>query len=435
MKNIFTFLLSLLTLYSFAQAGHIMQGAGAFNMSMGGAATGQPLDITGALLWNPAGITEFENSSMKFDIGMFFSSPKFYSSVPDMQTGTIYSGMTKDDRGVSPMPAYAYIYKPKNSRHSFGVSAIGISGFGVTFPENNFNPVNANQALGGFGKIESDYGLFQFGLTWAYALSDNFSIAVQPNIDWATLELMPNPTANPNQEFTYPYTNKVNAFGFGAQIALLYHTDSGFKAGISYKTLQNFKDFEFDNTYPNGDQSTNSFAMDYPSILSLGLGYSIGQFDLALDFRHVDYENTDGFNTTGWTQTGSVAGFGWDNIQIWSAGVQYKGIDKLPLRLGYTNSSNPISSDVAFFNIPATAIIKNAFQVGLSYEFSKWFQLDFTYHTASSDGKTSGPVLNPMMIQNFPPYGAVPNSNVAYEMKTSMIMLGFNFKFDRPEEE
>ena len=32
-----------------AQAGHIMQGIGAVNMSMGGAATGNPLDINGAL--------------------------------------------------------------------------------------------------------------------------------------------------------------------------------------------------------------------------------------------------------------------------------------------------------------------------------------------------------------------------------------------------
>ena len=76
------------------------------------------------------------------------------------------------------------------------------------------------------------------------------------------------------------------------------------------------------------------------------MGEPVKIIDLALDFRRVDYENTDGFSTTGWTQTASVAGFGWDNISILSAGIQYKGINKLPLRLGYTYSSNPIPEEV-----------------------------------------------------------------------------------------
>jgi long-chain fatty acid transport protein len=37
-----------------AQVGHLIQGIGSVNMSMGGAATGQPIDISGALQWNPA---------------------------------------------------------------------------------------------------------------------------------------------------------------------------------------------------------------------------------------------------------------------------------------------------------------------------------------------------------------------------------------------
>ena len=43
----------------FAQAGHIMQGVGAVNMSMGGAATAQPLSIEGAIQWNPATLSHF----------------------------------------------------------------------------------------------------------------------------------------------------------------------------------------------------------------------------------------------------------------------------------------------------------------------------------------------------------------------------------------
>ena len=73
-KILLQFCLSLFAVAAFGQAGHVMQGVGAVNMSMGGAATGQPLDISGALQWNPAAISTFDNTIIKLDIGLFFST-------------------------------------------------------------------------------------------------------------------------------------------------------------------------------------------------------------------------------------------------------------------------------------------------------------------------------------------------------------------------
>lgn len=410
-----------------------MQGVGAVNMSMGGASTAQPLDISGALQWNPASISTFDSKIFKVDLGLFSSSPKLYSTVPEFDntgqpTGNYFSGSTEDDRGLSPMPAIAMVWGKEDSKHTFGVSAFGISGFGVTFPESTTNPINMAQSMGGFGRIESDYMLLQIGFTWAYELSDKLSIGIEPTFNYAALELMPNPTANPSS-IGYPSTNKASSTGFGAQFGVFYDTQKGFKLGVSYKTTQSFSDLDFKNTYLDASTGTNSFNMDYPAIFSVGLGYSKNNFDFALDYRSVDYENTDGFSTTGWTNTASVSGFGWRNMSIVSAGLQYKGFDKLPIRLGYTFSSNPIDSEVAFFNIPATAIIKNAFQLGFSYIISDKFTLDGVYHYGTSSGKTSGELLNPMFAENYPPYGAIPGSNVSYEMNTSLIMMGFSYTF------
>lgn len=241
---------------------------------------------------------------------------------------------------------------------------------------------------------------------------------------------MPNPTANPSAA-GYPSTNKAPNTGFGAQFGVFFDSKMGFKAGVSYKTTQNMSKFEFKNTYLDNSTDTNEFDMDYPAILSFGLGYSKSDFDIALDYRMVDYKNTNGFSETGWTPTASVKGFGWDNISIFSAGVQYKGMKKLPLRLGYTYSSNPINYDVAFFNIPATAIIANAFQFGFSYLASKNLSLDAVYHHGVSDGKTFGQILNPMMASASNPNGAIPASYVAYDMTTDMVMLGISYKFNK----
>jgi len=447
-KFILQFGLALFSTFAFAQAGHIMQGVGAFNMSMGGASTAQPLDISGALQWNPASISAFNDKIIKFDIGLFYSSPELSSSLPAGMMGPgspAVSGFTKDDRGVSPMPALAMVWGKEGNKHTFGLSAFGISGFGVTFPEEtnnplspsfnpslNSNPVNYPQQAGGFGRVESDYMLLQVGLTWAYEITDKLSIGVEPTFNYGTLELMPNPTANPSAA-GYPSTNKASTTGFGAQFGLFFDSKKGFKAGVSYKTTQNLSDLEFENTYLDNSTGTNIFDMDYPAILSFGLGYSKSDFDIALDYRMVDYKNTNGFSETGWTPTASVKGFGWDNVSILSAGIQYKGIEKLPLRFGYTYSSNPIDYDVAFFNIPATAIIANAFQFGLSYNASKNISLDAVYHHGVSDGKTFGQILNPMMASPSNPYGAIPASNVAYDMTTDLVMFGISYKFNKKQ--
>lgn len=340
------------------------------------------------------------------------------------------SGVTNDDRGVSVMPALAMVWGKKNSKHTFGVSAFGISGFGVTFPESNSNPINMPQSQGGFGRIQSDYSLLQVGLTYAYQLSDQFSIGLSPTFNYSTLELAPNPLSAPSPTLGYPESNKATALGIGGQFGLFYNSGMGIKLGASYKTPQYFEKFDFKNTYLNGTTAPGvEFKMNYPAILSAGIGYSANKIDAAVDYRFVNYERTAGFEKKGWTENYAVEGFGWKNISVVSAGLQYKGINKFPVRVGYTFSSNPISDELAFFSIPATAIIKNAFQVGFGYELGSRTTFNAVYHHGSSSGNTSGPLLNPTLKNSTNPYGAVPGSNVSYKMSTDMVMIGLDYSF------
>jgi long-chain fatty acid transport protein len=450
-KRLSIFVLSLLTGFSFAQTGHVMQGVGAVNMSMGGAATAQPLDISGALQWNPAAISVFDGKMLQFDLGVFFSSPELSSSLPaNMVFGPgvpapAVSGTTKDARGISPMPAFAMVWGKEGSKHTYGFSMFGISGFGVTFPKEANNPLSASfnptvssnpilypQQAHGFGRLRSNYILMQTGFTYAYELSDSFSIGFEPTVNFAILEVDPNPTASPSPTLGYPESDAASAIGFGGQIGLFYNSDSGFKLGMSYKTEQSFGDLNFSGKYLDGSTAPKSkFKMNYPAIFSVGMGYSTDKFDFALDYRSVDYENANGFAEKGWTATGSVAGFGWQNIDIVSVGLQLKLIEKMPLRFGYTYSSNPIQSDLAMYSVEATAVIKNAFQFGFGYELSDNLTLNGVYHHGDSNGATTGPMLNPQLASASNPYGAIPGSNVSYTMKTDLLMFGVNYTFGK----
>lgn len=468
MKKLFLSITLLLASFTFyGQAGHIMQGVGAVNMSMGGAATAQPLSIEGALQWNPATLSHFNNKQISISAGAFFSSPTLSSSIPAGAMGEgspSVSGTTEDDRGTSIMPALSFVYGKENSKHTFGISAFGISGFGVTFPQetnlpvdengnpnsnwnpNDSNPINFPQTMGGFGHIESDYMLLQVGLAYSYEITDQLSIGLQPTVNYAALELAPNPVSSPDfpppfgTGKGYPTTDKASAIGFGGQIGLFYDTGDIFKLGVSYKSKQYFNEFDFSQKYVDGTSAPNvKFKMNYPAIYSIGMGLSGGKFDFALDFRYVDYENTEGFEKSGWQMiyndqvganvpTGAVNGFGWNSITILSVGLQYQVTQKLPIRLGYTHSSNPIKDELAFFSIPATAVIENAAQFGLGYTISDKMELNAVYHYGFRGDGASGNLLNPQLITPSNPLGKVPGSSVSYDMETSMIQLNFVYK-------
>lgn len=427
-----TLLISILLMsavFALAQTGHVLQGNSATNFSMGGIATGQALDPAGVLNWNPAGITAFDNTRLSISAGLFFSTPEVSSTVPT-QEGP-FSGLTSDDKGNSVIPTVAAVFGKADSKHRFGVHAFGVSGFGVDYPMSNNNPITLPQQNGGFGHVYSNYQLMQVGVTYAYKITDQLSIGLAPIFNYSSLEVKPNPLSSPSPMLGYPESDKASALGYGFQAGLYFASESGFKAGASYKSTQFFGDLSLDNTYLDGSTApTVDFNLDFPAIYSAGLGYSNDLIDLGVDYRYIDYANTDGFSTTGWTPTFGVAGFGWKSISVISAGLQLKAIPNLPVRLGYTYSQNPIKSEAAFFSTSAPAIIQNAVQIGLGYNAGERFAINLGYHYGFK-GESSGPLLNPMFANGENPYGAIPNSEVKHTMTTSMLLLGVDIIFGK----
>jgi len=128
--------------------------------------------------------------------------------------------------------------------------------------------------------------------------------------------------------------------------------------------------------------------------------------------------------------TGAVQGFGWEDVHVIAAGLQFKGIDKLPLRVGYTFSTLPITEDNVFFSSSAPAVIKNAVQLGFSYEISDKFGVSLTYHRGLTT-EVTGQLMNPMFIAPENPFGKVPQSEITSKMHTDALLLGVNYKFGR----
>ena len=89
----------------------------------------------------------------------------------------------------------------------------------------------------------------------------------------------------------------------------------------------------------------------------------------ATDFRYYDYRDTNGFRTAAFNPDGSVAGLGWKSVFGLASGVQYQATDCWFLRMGYSYNQNPISNEVAFFNVASPLIQQHLLSIGASRKF------------------------------------------------------------------
>lgn len=414
-----------------AQMGHVLNGVGPLDQSWSGAGMANPQDGLTALHWNPATLTNFDGTTLDLSLQLMFPTTDLSSSIDRDALGpgvppAPLAGVSSSDAGPFPIPAAGIIHRPAGTRWGFGLSAFGVGGFGVDYEGANptapgSNPILFPQQAGGFGALNSSFALFQVSPTVAYQLTETLSFGLAPTFNLGMLEVNPFPGAAPDQN-GYPDGPQSSALGIGLQAGLHANDLNGFHAGFSFKSTQYFRDFEFD---PGARQFR--FNLDYPMILSAGVGYSgFERVELAADVRYIDFANTDGFDTTGFDESGAVVGFGWNSILAAAVGVQYEVTERLPVRFGYAFNENPIDDAMAFYNVASPAIVQHHISGGLSYRFTPTVALAVAVQYAPGT-EVESPMHNPQMI---PMTGTsmMPGTTVSSELSTLTGVLGLNVK-------
>jgi long-chain fatty acid transport protein len=421
--------LSLLFVVSsaFGQVGHTLSGVGPVDQAWSGAGTANPQDLLGAIHWNPATLTGFKTTQVSLGFQLLSVSSDLSSAIGANAQGpgnppVELSGTTAGEAGPFPMPAVAYVRGIGESNWTFGVAGLVAGGFGTDYAESSppgGNPLNFSQRFGGFGRIHSEFAMMQLVPTIAYKLSDNFSIGFAPTIDYALLEVGPFPATSPGPA-GYPEAPSTGSVGLGFQVGVQLETESGLSLGASFKSKQNFSEFEWDR--PEG--GTFSFDLDYPMIISGGIGYSKDRLELAADVRYIDYENTNGFQEAKFGPGFAVTGFGWQSIVNVAVGAQYALTDKLQGRAGYSFNDNPIRDRDTFFNTPANAIITNRVSGGFSYLVSEKVTLSAGAQYGL-ENDIEGTMFSPFSPM---PDNSAPGTSVKSTLSTFFMMFGLNFK-------
>lgn len=415
-----------------AQTGHVLNGVGPIDQSWSGAGMAAPRDGLMALHWNPAALATFEASQLDVSLQLMFPTTDLTSTIdpgamgPDSPPVPL-SGTTASDTGPFPIPALSFVYRPTDSRSAFGISALGVGGFGVNYAASDptaagGNPITFPQAAGGFGAVKSSFSLFQVAPTYALAVNERLSVGLAPTLNVGMLEVAPFPATSPDLN-GYPDGPRATALGIGAQLGVHYVTETGFGAGLSLKSPQVFRDFEFEV-----EDRTFAYNLDYPMIVSAALAYEgLNRLTVVGDVRYIDFANTDGFQAAGFDETGAVTGFGWESIWVVAVGFEYEVTDRLPVRLGYAYNENPISDDMTFYNVASPAIVQHHLSAGLSYLVNTRVMVSGAVQYAPRNEVTST-MQSPLMIPVTGQTG-MPGTTVTSELSTLTAVVGVSYRF------
>ena len=134
----------------------------------------------------------------------------------------------------------------------------------------------------------------------------------------------------------------------------------------------------------------------------------------------LDIQISDGAGLRDYCLGGSSgAGFGWQDIDVWKVGVQYKFNDQWTVRGGYNHSDNPIRPQDVTFNILAPGVVKDQWSTGLSYKFNnKQSEITGAFMYALHNSVT-GPSL-------FVPLGAPPTTTETIGMKEYLLGVAYS---------
>jgi len=406
--------------------GIAIPGAGPVNRSMASAGVAAPLDVAGALHWNPASISGLDSSEFLIGAEFLYLSTHIGSAV-DVAPGVSLAGETRSDSGVSALPTVAVAFRNEDSPWTFGVGLFSIGGFGINLPASpSTPPLNPVLTPGlGVGPAYTKLAVLQLAPTAALQVTERLSIGLAPTIAIADAALDPNILAAPNSDGSYPSaTHTRTNWGLGFQVGVYYELDNGWHLGASYKSPQWFEDFAYYSVDALGNPRTDYLKVDYPAIVSLGAAYSgLPRTVWAIDARYVDYAGAQLFGeAAGFNENFAVTGLGWRSVFAVATGVQYQLTDALALRCGYMFTENPIPDDATFYNIGSIAIYKHMLSVGATWQISSRTSLTMA-SVKALENSISGAWESPLFD------GPVPGTSVTARQAVDCLVTGLQVKF------
>lgn len=389
--RVFAFMaLAGLATSAYATNGYFSHGYGMKAKGMAGASTANHDDaFFGAN--NPAAAAFAGN---RMDLGVDLFSPIREASNAGDFGGPVTS---ESDSNYFLVPEFGY-NRMVNNNLALGVTVYGNGGMNTDYPVIPGVGVNI---LGGSGSLGVDLMQLIIAPTAAYKLNANHSVGISPLLGYQRFkaEGLDSFSAYSSSNTNLTNNGYDDAFGYGVRIGYMGKITPTITIGAAYASKINFEEFD---KYRGLFAEAGDF--DIPENYNVGISWqATPALKLALDYQRINYSDVASVgnpvtnllvlnNPLG---TPNSAGFGWEDVNVWKLGVEYKYNQKLTLRAGYSQNDNPISGADAgevLFNILAPAVNKQHATLGFTYTLASGNEVTMSYaHAFDNDVSAARP--------------------------------------------
>jgi len=371
-RLLFCLIVLIVAVPVFATDGYFSTGCGEKQQGQGGAGVAFPQDSLAAAA-NPAGMVFAGN---RFDFGLTLFRP--------IRSGSI-TGSLAPVNGEYDASRLQNFFIPElgfnhlvNSRFSLGVSICGNGGMNTAYT----TPI----PLLGTSRAGVDLEQLFVSPTLAYKLTEHQALGVSLDIGWQRFsgEGLQNFTA---PGFSIDSANLTNrgydaSYGAGVRVGWLGEFGKYLNLGASFQSRTYMQKF---TKYRGLFAEQGGF--DIPAAVSGGAAFKLSEkVTVPVDLERIFYGDVKSIANLDSNQAQLGAdngpGFGWHDINVEKAGLDYKISPSLTLRGGYNHSGLPFNNSQTFFNLLAPAVVQNHLTAGATFSLRNGKEINIAYQHA-----------------------------------------------------
>ena len=397
-----------------ATDGYFLTGYGTIQQGQGGTGVAKPGDsLAGAT--NPAGLLLVGN---RLDIGLTLFRPVRNGTISGNTLPPGYPNVngTYDGNRVKnfelPELGYSLQYKPNLA---LGVAVYGNGGLNTSY----------TQAIQLLGSTRGGVDISQVYIspTLAYKLGAHNSIGIAANIAVQRFaaeglqyigQISSDPAHLTNTGYSY-------ASGAGVRVGWLGELNKLVSVGATYQSRTYVSKF---SRYSGLFAEHGGF--DIPANFAGGVAIKLGsKATLLYDEERILYGSVKSIAnplaSTSPLGTDNGPGFGWHDINVAKAGIEYDVNPALTLRGGYNHGGAPFDGLQAFFNLLAPAVTKDHLHAGATVSLKNGKEISFAYiHAFNNTVNGVGAIP--------PTYGG---GNVGLSMYQNSFQVAFGWNRDK----
>jgi long-chain fatty acid transport protein len=327
-----------------------------------------------AMALNPAGIAGMAD---QFQLGAALFMP--YRGYDASGTALVAPGSIDSDANLFAIPNLAYTYQ-LDSESTLGVTLYGNGGMNTSYPAVTNTSPGCGGGSGVFCGGKAGVDLMQAFLSATYARElGPLKIGIAPTL---AVQRFKARGLGAFGGFSSDAANLTNngydySVGGGLRGGIEMDLSDSVRLGLSGQTKMYMSKF---------DKYAGLFAeqgdFDIPASITAGIAFDVApDVTLMADYQHIFYSDVKsvGNSSALVSPLGSDngPGFGWDDINVFKFGAEWRANDRWTFRAGYAYSENPIGSQDVMLNILAPGVVKHHITGGFSYKASEHSTLEF----------------------------------------------------------